>query len=56
MNNQQKAELRQIIKNIPIKEYSKPIKELWDEYGYYYTYGTFKRYFKIFKIEENVSN
>jgi hypothetical protein len=48
MKNTEKAELRQIVKNIPISECNKSVSSLWKEYAEDFTYGTFRQYFKIF--------
>lgn len=54
MRNDEKDELRWIVKNIPVEECDKKISELWKKYGSQFCYGTFRGYFKVFnkKIKE----
>lgn len=49
MRNEQKQELKRIIKEIHIEEYGNKISVLWERYGSDFSYGTFRKYFLVFK-------
>ncbi len=53
MRNIEKIELKRIIKSIPQDRLSlSSIKHLWQRYAPNVSYGTFRNYLKVFRLEE----
>jgi len=52
MDNKQKQELKEIVREIPEMVLRQNIKTLWRRYAPYYNYGTFRKYLIIFRHED----
>lgn len=53
MRNDEKAELREIVRGIPADRLRSPIAQLWRRYAPWVTYGTFKKYVRALRGAES---